>query len=315
MNASARRQFLRAPLSPMVKPIVAERGARVVEPGDKRVAATPRALMRAVLAALSVALSLFAGAALADPVEVLWLGHAAFRITSTTGKVIVIDPLLKLNPMTPAKYKDLAALGRVDLILVTHGHGDHVRDVGELAKLTGAKVVANYDLANTLAALGIIDASKAIAMNKGGTVAPLGPGINIYMVPAEHSSGVDVLAAKPDANGLRHVDGGMAVGYVIELENKFKIYHSGDTEVFGDMALIGKFHKIDLALVCIGGYFTMDPEHAAFALREYLRPKLVIPMHYGTYPVINRTPAELKAALGNSPIKVLDIKPGEALKF
>jgi L-ascorbate metabolism protein UlaG (beta-lactamase superfamily) len=107
----------------------------------------------------------------------------------------------------------------------------------------------------------------------------------------------------------------MAVGFVVELENKFKIYHSGDTDVFGDMALIRRFHQIDLALVCIGGYYTMDPERAAFALREYLRPKQVIPMHYGTYPVINHTPAELKAALGNAPIKVLDIKPGETLKF
>ena len=271
--------------------------------------------MHAVLATIGVTLLLFATAALAEPVEVLWLGHAAFRITSTTGKVIVIDPFLKLNPTTPAKYKDLAALGKVDLILLTHGHGDHARDVGELAKLTGAKVVANFELANNMAKLGIIDASKAIAMNKGGTVAPLGQGINVHMVPAEHSNSLDVYAAKPDSTGVQHLEGGMAVGFVVELENKFKIYHSGDTDVFGDMALIRRFHQIDLALVCIGGYFTMDPERAAFALREYLRPKQVIPMHYGTYPVINHTPAELKTALGNSPIKVLDVKPGEALKF
>jgi len=271
--------------------------------------------MRTVLATIGTILLLFAGAALAEPVEVLWLGHASFRITSVAGKVIVIDPFLKVNPTTPVKYKDLAALGKVDLILVTHGHGDHVRDVGELAKLTGAKVIANFELANNMAALGIIDASKAIAMNKGGTVAPLGPGINIYMVPAEHSNSLDIRFANPGGTGVQHVEGGMAVGFVVELENKFKIYHSGDTDVFGDMALIRRFHHIDLALVCIGGYFTMDPERAAFALREYLRPKQVIPMHYGTYPVINHTPAELKAALGNSPIKVLDIKPGETLKF
>ena len=258
---------------------------------------------------------LFAGVALAQQVEVLWLGHSAFRIISTTGKVIVIDPLLKRNPKAPAKYKDLKALGKVDLILVTHGHGDHVSDLPELAKMTGATVVINFELGNNLVALGLLDGSKTIAMNKGGTVAPLGTGIKVHMVSADHSSSGDFVGIKPDATGLRHFDGGVPVGYVIELENGFKIYHSGDTDVFGDMALINKFFKPDLALVCIGGHFTMDPERAAYALREFIRPKQVIPMHYGTYPVINRTPAELKAALGNTPIKILDVKPGDAVKF
>ncbi len=258
---------------------------------------------------------LFAGVALAQQVEVLWLGHATFRITSTTGKVIVIDPFLKKNPRAPAKYKDLKALGKVDLILVTHGHGDHINDLGELAKMTGATVVANFELGNNLVDLGVLDGSKTIAMNKGGTVAPLGPGIKVHMVPAEHSSSADLSQLKPEATGVRHIDGGVPVGYVIELENGFRIYHTGDTDVFGDMALISKFYKPDLALVCIGGHFTMDPERAAYALRELIRPKQVIPMHYGTYPVMNRTPAELKAALGNAPIKVLDVKPGEVVRF
>jgi len=257
----------------------------------------------------------FAASAIAQQIEVLWLGHSAFRITSTTGKVIVIDPFLKKNLRTPAKYKDLSALGKVDLILVTHGHGDHVADLGELAALTGATVVANFELANNLVALGVLDGSKTIAMNKGGTVTPLGPGIKVHMVPAEHSSSVDMSLIKPEATGLRHFAGGAAVGYVIEFENGFKIYDTGDTDVFGDMALINRFFKPDLALVCIGGHFTMDPEHAAYAMRELVRPKQVIPMHYGTFPVINRTPAEFKAALGDAPIKVLDVKPGDALKF
>ncbi len=188
-------------------------------------------------------------------------------------------------------------------------------DLGELASLTGATVVANYELANNLVALGVLDGSKTIAMNKGGTVAPLGPGIKVHMVPAEHSSAVDMAVVKPEATVPRHIDGGVAVGYVIEFENGFKIYHTGDTDVFGDMALINRFFKPDLALVCIGGHFTMDPEHAAYAMRELVRPKQVIPMHYGTFPVINRTPAEFKSALGNAPIKVLDVKPGDALKF
>ncbi len=251
----------------------------------------------------------------AGQVEVLYLGHSTFRITSATGKVIVIDPFLTKNPRTPTKYKDLKALGKVDLILVTHGHGDHITDLPELAKISGATVVGNHELAINLVSLGFLDGAKTIFMNKGGTVAPLGPGIKVHMVAADHSSSVDLLAIKPDATGVRHIAGGVAIGYVLELENGFKIYHTGDTDVFGDMALINKFYKPDLALVCIGGHFTMDPEHAAYALRELIQPKQAIATHYGTYPVINRTPAELKAALGTSPIKVLDVKPGEAVKF
>jgi L-ascorbate metabolism protein UlaG (beta-lactamase superfamily) len=269
----------------------------------------------AALAAVAVVLWMCAGLTSAQQVEVLWLGHSAFRITSTTGKVIVIDPFLKKNSRTPAKYKDLAALGKVDLILVTHGHGDHVGDLAELASLTGATVVANYEFANNLVALGLLEGSKTIAMNKGGTVAPLGPGIKVHMVPAEHSSAVDMSVMKPESTGPRHIAGGAPVGYVIEFENGFRIYDTGDTDVFGDMALINRFFKPDLALVCIGGYFTMDPEHAAYAMRELVRPKQVIPTHYGTFPVINHTPAELKAALGNAPIKVLDVKPGDVLRF
>jgi L-ascorbate metabolism protein UlaG (beta-lactamase superfamily) len=135
------------------------------------------------------------------------------------------------------------------------------------------------------------------------------------MVPAEHSGGVDLQAVKPGFTGARFLAGGTAIGYVLEFESGFKIYHSGDTDLFGDMALISKFFKPDLALVCIGGHFTMDPERAAYAVRELIQPKQVVPMHYGTVPVLNRTPAEFKAALGNTSIKVLDVKPGEALKF
>ncbi len=255
-------------------------------------------------------------AAAADgQVEVLWLGHSTFRITSTTGKVIVMDPFLKTNPKTPAKYKDLKSLGKVDLILVTHGHGDHVQDLGELASITSSPVVAQFEFANNKVGFGNHDGSNNNTMNKGGTGTPLGPGIKVHMVPAEHSSSIDLVGTKYEATGGRQFAGGAAVGYVIKLENGFSIYNTGDTDVFGDMELISKFHKPDLALACIGGHFTMDPEHAAYALRELIRPKQVIPIHYGTYPVINRTPAELKAALGNAPITVLDVKPGETVRF
>ena len=273
---------------------------------------------RALIAAAFAALSLFASVASAAEVEVLWLGHATVRITSVEGKVIVIDPFLKKNPKTPARYRDLNALGKVDLILVTHGHQDHTSDLPALARLTGAKVVANWEYANNLVALGLLEGDNVIGMNKGGTVEPLGRGIKVHMVPAEHSSSVDLInlgLRGSGPNAPRHLAGGTPVGYVVELENGFKIYHSGDTGVFGDMALIGELYQPDLALVCIGGHFTMGPEGAAYAIRELIKPKQVIPIHYGTYPVINRTPAEFKKALGDTPVEVLDVVPGQALKF
>jgi L-ascorbate metabolism protein UlaG (beta-lactamase superfamily) len=270
---------------------------------------------RTTLAIAVLMLSWSTSPTAAEPIEVLYLGHSTFRITSPTGKVIVIDPFLKANPKTPPRYKDLKELGKVDLILITHGHADHMRDLAELATMTGASVIANFELGNSFIALGITDGSKTIVMNKGGTVAPLGPGIKVHMVPAEHSSSVPATFVAADAKDKHSVSGGNAVGYVLELENGFRIYHSGDTDVFSDMALINRFHKPDLALICIGGHFTMDPERAAYAIREFIRPKQVIPMHYGTFPVINRTPAEFKTALGNTAVKLLDVKPGDAVKF
>jgi L-ascorbate metabolism protein UlaG (beta-lactamase superfamily) len=271
--------------------------------------------MNAIRTLAAVALWLASSLAAAQPIEVLWLGHSAFRITAPGGQVIVIDPFLKQNPRTPAKYKDLSALGKVDLILVTHGHSDHTEDLPELARLTGATVVSNYELNIWLTHTGAIDATRSIGMNKGGTVAPLGPAVKIHMVPAEHTSSIAGTLLKPDGSLPRLIETGAAVGFVIELENGYRIYHSGDTDVFGDMAHIGRYFKPDLALVCIGGHFTMGPERAAFALREYIKPKVVIPIHYGTYPVINRTPAELRAALGNAPIRMIEAKPGEPLRF
>jgi L-ascorbate metabolism protein UlaG (beta-lactamase superfamily) len=250
--------------------------------------------------------------------EVQWLGHATVKITSVAGKVIIIDPFLKNNPKTPIEFKDLKALGKVDLILVTHGHGDHTRDLKELASLTGAKIVAPFGFAKSAIRFGLIKVYKTVAMNKGGTVSPIGRDIKVHMVPAEHSSSLDLSIAgikELSSTGLRYVHGGDPVGFVIELENGFKIYHSGDTAVFGDMALIHEFYRPDLAIIPIGGHFTMDPKGAAYAISKFLKPKLVIPIHYGTYPVINRTPAELKKALGQSTIEILDVKPGQTVKF
>src|SRR4051812_20024127 len=188
-------------------------------------------LIRGIVA--TAALLAAAVPASAQQIEVLWLGHATFRLTSTAGKVIVIDPFLKNNPRAPAKYKDLKALGKVDLILVTHGHQDHVSDVPALARATGAPVVGAHELILNLVSLGLVDGAKAIPMNKGGTASPVGPGIKVHMVPADHSSGLDLNAVKPElAKDVRWLEGGQAVGYVIEFENGFKIYHTGDTAIF-----------------------------------------------------------------------------------
>jgi L-ascorbate metabolism protein UlaG (beta-lactamase superfamily) len=272
--------------------------------------------------ALFVSLFLFIvpGFAAAQPVEVLWLGHATTRITSVAGKVIVIDPFLARNPTTPPEYRDLKAVGKVDLILVTHGHQDHIADLLELARLTGAKVLANYEFARNLVSLGLMEENKVIAMNRGGMAEPLGRGVRIHMVPADHSSSLDynILGIRtPDESASIRQGGGagVSVGYVIEMENGFKIYHTGDTDAFGDMALIRELHKPDLTLVCIGGFFTMGPEEAAYAVRELIKPKAVIPIHYGTFPVLNRTPAEFKKALGATAIQVLDVVPGQAMRF
>ena len=255
---------------------------------------------------------------IARAVEVQWLGHATTRIVTDSGKVIIIDPYLTINPKAPLKYRDLKALGPVDLILVTHGHGDHSADLLPLAKLTGAKVIAPYEMINNLLAMGALDGSRVFSINKGGFVQPFGREVKVHMVPAEHSSSVDLKAlGYMDwlKNPLRHVAGGEAVGYVIEFKNGFTLYHTGDTAVYGDMALVRELFAPDLVLICIGGTFTMGPESAAFAIDRLLKPKQVIPIHYGTYPVVNRTPEEFIKALGDSPVEVLVPKPGETRKF
>ncbi len=237
--------------------------------------------------------------------ELQWFGQAAFKLTTDSGKVIVIDPFLTKNPKTPEEFKDLKKLGKVDLILVTHGHFDHTADVQALASMTGAKVGMNADMGSVYASLGLVPRDQLLRWNKSGTVTPVGDRIKITMVRAEHSSTVS-------HNGTVHA-GGEPVGYVIELENGYTIYHSGDTGVFGDMKMIGEYYKPDLALVCIGGWFTMGPKEAAYAMDSLMRPKMVVPMHYGTFPPLKGTPREFIDALGDSPVKTKVMSPGETL--
>jgi L-ascorbate metabolism protein UlaG (beta-lactamase superfamily) len=273
-------------------------------------------LARALCALLgTVALVAFGTAASAQSgkTEVLWLGQAAFKITTPKGKVIVIDPFLVKNPKTPEKYKDLKALGHVDLILVTHGHFDHTADLPALAKLTGAKVALNADMGTTYDTLGLVDGKQMIRFNKSGPIHPIGPGITVTMVHAEHSS--EVVYVDPETKKRSVHPGGEPAGYIIKLENGFTIYHAGDTGVFGDMKFIGDYYKPDLALLPIGGHFTMDPVHAAYATRTMLKPKHAVPMHYGTFPPLKGTPEEYKKALGKTATKVHAMQPGDTLTF
>jgi L-ascorbate metabolism protein UlaG (beta-lactamase superfamily) len=261
----------------------------------------------------AVLLATTASASAQNKTDVQWLGQATFKITTPGGKVIVIDPYLTANPKTPDAYKKLEALGKVDLILVTHGHNDHFADAPALARLNNAPVYGPAGLMQSVVVLEILPANLAMRFGKSGTVTPLGPDIKITAVHAEHSS---ELGWKNPASGKDEVHvGGEPVGYIIELENGFRIYHAGDTGLFGDMKLIGDYYKPDLALIPIGGYFVMSPKDAAYATREWLHPRYVIPMHYGTTPQLKGTPAEYVAALGNTRTKVMALNPGDKTTF
>lgn len=229
-------------------------------------------------------------------VEVTWLGHAAFLLKSPNGKIVLIDPWLE-NPKAPESAKKI---DKVDLILLTHGHFDHVGQAPDIAKRTGAKVVGIFEVSRYLAKQGIAE-EQLIGMNYSGTVEV--DGIKITMVPAVHSSGIS------DGNNI--IEGGNPAGYVIEFENGFKVYHTGDTGLFGDMELIKKLYSPDLMLVCIGGHFTMGPREAAEAIK-LVEPKYVIPMHYGTFPILKGSPSELVNYLPAKFKKsVIELKPGE----
>ena len=248
-----------------------------------------------------------------NKIEVHWLGQATTKITTLTGKVIVIDPFMVNNPKTPVAFKNLDAIGKVDVILVTHGHGDHTGDVAELAKRTGAPVLGPAGLISTIVELGWVPADKAVRFGKGGKVQPAGPQITITQTHAEHSS--EVTVTDPTTKKSTTYPGGEPAGFIVEMENGFKLFHMGDTGLFGDMRLIGEYYKPDLIMIPIGGHFVMDPKDAAYATNMMLKPKYAIPIHYGTFPVLKGTPQEYQAALGQTTTQVFPISPGDKLQF
>jgi len=246
--------------------------------------------------------------------EILWLGQAATRIKTPGGKVIVIDPWLRTNPKTPQTYKDLDALGKVDLILVTHGHFDHFADAPALAEKHKVPMYGPAGMNAAVATLGILPAELAPRFGKGGTIMPFGAnGVKITATRAEHSS--ELNWKNPATNKDETHPGGEPVGFIIEMENGFKVWHMGDTGLFGDMKFIGEYYKPDLVMIPIGGHFVMSPADAAVATRDMIKPKYAIPIHYGTTPVLRGTTAEFAAALGNTTVKMFPINPGDKLEF
>ena len=270
-------------------------------------------LIETTLAA-GLLLGTFHVAAQSGKTEVLWLGQASVRITTPGGKVIVVDPWLRTNPKTPASFKNLEALGKVDLVLVTHGHFDHIADAPDLARMHKIPMYGPAGLNQTLSTLGVLPVDQTPRFGKGGTIMPFGPGgVKITATRAEHSS--EYVWKNPATTKEEVHVGGEPVGFIIEMENGFKVYHMGDTGLFGDMKFIGEYYKPDLLLIPIGGHFVMSPADAAYAVKNYLKPKYALPIHYGTIPVLRGTPEEFSAALGSEANKMLKVQPGEKVDF
>jgi L-ascorbate metabolism protein UlaG (beta-lactamase superfamily) len=229
-------------------------------------------------------------------IALTWLGHSTFRITSADGKRLLIDPWLAGNPSCPATEKQVTQL---DVMLCTHGHFDHIGDAVSTAKATAPTVVGIFELCSWMERRGVQNTSP---MNKGGSQR-IGD-ITITMVHADHSCGIT-----EDDGSI--VYGGEAAGYVITFENGFRLYHAGDTAVFGDMKLIGDLYRPDIALLPIGDRFVMSPREAALAAR-LLGVSTVIPMHYATFPLLTGTPDALRA---ESPdLEVVELVPGQTLR-
>jgi L-ascorbate metabolism protein UlaG (beta-lactamase superfamily) len=231
--------------------------------------------------------------------RITYLGHSAFRIVTAGDEQIIIDPFLTDNPQTPDHLKEV---GELDTILITHGHFDHFADAIPLAQQTGATAVANFEISSYLQSQGV---ENAMPLNKGGT-AQIG-GLKVTGVNAFHSSSIQT----GDGGSIY---GGEPMGFVIEFESGFRVYHAGDTSVFGDMRLIGELYRPDLALLPIGNQVVMSPFEAAHAAR-LLGVRHVVPIHYGTFDFLTGTPEEFQEHLSNlaPDTRVHVMQPGDDL--
>ncbi len=229
--------------------------------------------------------------------HITWLGHATVLIQTPKGTSILIDPFIAHNPKYPKGY---ALPSKIDYVLLTHGHGDHISDAVPVARKHGSTVVAIYELADYVANQGV-DRDKTIGMNLGGTVQL--DDVAASMVEAKHSSGAQ------DDKGTHYV--GVAAGYVLTVANGPVLYHSGDTHVFGDMRLIGELYHPEVAMLPIGGHYTMGPKEAALAV-GFLGAGTILPLHFGTFPPLKGTPQELSALVDKS-VKVVQWNPGDVI--
>ena len=242
--------------------------------------------------------------------QLTWYGHAVFKIKTATGNVLLIDPWLT-NPAFARGKDELTSLDRVDLILLTHGHSDHVGNAVEIGKRTGAKLVSNFDL--NAAMISVLGYPEAQAGNEttghlGGELSLLDGEVTVRFVPAWHGS-----AIQKDDNAPP-VYGGNPTGLIIALRGGPTLYHTGDTDLFSDMALVPLERAIDWMLVCMGGHFTMGPARAARAV-ELVKAKSVIPIHFATFPVLTGTPDMLANELKKlgSKAQIQAMKPGETI--
>jgi L-ascorbate metabolism protein UlaG (beta-lactamase superfamily) len=238
--------------------------------------------------------------------QLTWFGHAAFKIKTATEKILLIDPWIT-NPVFTSGKDELTSLDHVDLIFLTHGHSDHVGNVVEIGKRTGASLVSNFDL--NAAMISVLGYPEAQAPNEttghlGGELSLLDGEVTVTFVPAWHGSSIQ------REENATPIYAGNPTGLIIALRDGPTIYHTGDTDLFSDMALVKRFHKIDVMLVCIGDHFTMGPARAAEAVK-LVAPKTVIPMHYGTFPVLTGTPEafgrELKMRESKAQLRVMKI--------
>jgi L-ascorbate metabolism protein UlaG (beta-lactamase superfamily) len=227
-----------------------------------------------------------------------YLGHATVRCDLPGGEVVLIDPWVMSNPACP---EELKSFDRLDAILITHAHGDHMGDAVEIARRYRPRmVVANYEICGWLGTKGV---EGCAGMNLGGTVDVLG--LQVTMVRADHSCGL--------SDGDQTLYGGVAAGYMVRLPGGFTFYHAGDTALFSDMQLLGEMYRPELAFLPIGDCFTMDPLQAARACR-FLGVRKVIPIHWGTFPILTGTPEQLRKAVGDhgAACEVIGLKPGES---